>query len=134
MTGDIAPLGHEGAYALLRRAIHKTLIIGILASLVLWVASGWRNAGMMAAGTAISAASLYEWRRLVRFINAKLDKKQTSGSAAVSALFFVLRLTLFGGVIYVSLRCFRGSAIALLCGLGLAVLSLVWEALGLLRN
>jgi hypothetical protein len=134
MTGDIAPLGHEGVHALLRRAIHKTLIIGILASLVLWVASGWRNAAMMASGTAISAASLYEWRRLVRFINAKLDRKQTSGSAAVSAVFFVLRLTLFGGVIYVSLRCFRGSAIALLCGLGLAVLSLVWEALGLLRN
>jgi len=137
MTGEISPLpaiSDEGVQALLRRAIHKTFIIGILVSLALWIASGWRNAAMMAVGTAISAASIYEWRRLVRFINAKLDRKQTSGSAAVSAVFFVLRLAVFAGIIYVSLKCFRGSAIALLCGLGLAVLSLVWEALSLLRN
>ncbi len=120
--------------ALLRRAIRNTLIVGILSSLVLWIASGWRNAAMMATGTAISAASIYEWRRLARFIAAKMDKKQVPRGAFLPVVLFLFRLLIFGGAIYVSLRCFRGSAIALLCGLALAVLSLVWEAVRLLRE
>jgi hypothetical protein len=40
----------------------------------------------------------------------------------------------FAGVIYGSLKVFHGSVVALLVGLGLAVLALVWEALRLLRN
>jgi hypothetical protein len=60
--------------------------------------------------------------------------KETPRGVAIPILFFLFRLMVFAGAIYVSLKCFRGSAIALLCGLGLAVLSLVWEALGLLRN
>jgi hypothetical protein len=52
----------------------------------------------------------------------------------VVAAFFVLRLTLFAGVIYGSLKCFQGSVIALLCGLGLAVLATAWEALRLLKD
>jgi len=120
--------------ALLHRAIRNTLILGVLASVVIWIAATWRDAAMMAAGTAISAASLFEWRRLARFIAAKLEKKQTPRGSAFAIVFFVLRLTVFAGVIYGSLKCFRGSAVALLCGLALAVLTLVWEALGLLRN
>ena len=137
MTDEIehlAGITDEGVEALLHRAIRKTLIIGVLASLALWIASGWRNAAMMATGTAISAASIYEWRRLARLIAAKMDPKQVPRSAFIPVVFFLFRLLIFGGAIYVSLKCFRGSAIALLCGLGLAVLSLVWEALGLLRN
>jgi len=119
---------------LLHRAIRNTLIIGGLAALALWIGSGWRNAAMMGTGTAISAASIYEWRRLARFVAAKMEKKQAPKGAFVPVLFFLFRLLIFAGAIYVSLRCFRGSAIALLCGLGLAVLSLVGEALRLLRN
>jgi hypothetical protein len=127
-------ISDEGVEALLQRAIRKTAVIGTLASLALWIASGWQNAAMMATGTAISAASIYEWRRLARLIAAKMGQKQVSRSALIPVLFFLFRLLIFAGAIYVSLKCFRGSAIALLCGLGLAVLSLVWEALGLLRN
>lgn len=137
MTDEAKPLAgisDDKVEALLRRAIHKTLIVGALASLVLWIASGWRNAAMMAAGTAISAASIYEWRRLARLIAAKMDPKLPPRGASVPIVLFLLRLLIFAGVIYVSLKCFRGSAIALLCGLSLAILSLVWEALGLLRN
>jgi hypothetical protein len=61
-----APITDEDLAALLKRAIRITLVIGILASLALWISSGWRNAAMMATGTAISAASIYEWRRLSR--------------------------------------------------------------------
>lgn len=131
------PLAHltdEGLQALLRRAIRITLIVGLLASLVLWKASGWRDAAMLATGALVSAASILEWRRLIRFLNAKLDQHQAPRGAAVSAVLFVFRLMIFGGALYVSLKCFRGSVVALLCGLGLAVLVMVWEALRLLRG
>ena len=42
----------------------------------------------------------------------------------MAVVFFVLRLTVFAGVIYGSLKCFQGSVVALLCGLGLAVLAI----------
>ncbi len=131
MFSDLTDADLEG---LLHRAIRNTLIFGLLASLVIWKAASWRDAAMMATGTAISAASIFEWRRLARFIAAKLDKKQTPRGSAFAVVFFVLRLTVFAAAIYVSLKCFRGSAVALLCGLALAVLTLVWEALRLLRN
>jgi len=120
--------------AVLRRALRNTLLLGLIPTVALWIASGWRNAAMMATGTAISAASIMEWRRLARFISAKLDRKQPPRGAAVAVLFLVLRLTLFAGAIYVSLKCFRGSAVALLCGLGLAVVVMAWEGLRLLRE
>jgi hypothetical protein len=130
----VTALTDEGLQALLRRAIRITAIVGLLAALVLWKASGWRDGAMMAVGAAISAASISEWRRLIHFINSKLDHQQAPRGVAVSLLFFVLRLTVFTAAIYGSLKCFRGSVIALLCGLGLAVLAMVWEAVRLLRE
>ena len=124
----------EGLEALLQRALRNTLIIGLVSSIVIWIASGWRNAAMMATGTAISAASIYEWRRLARFIVAKMDKKQLPKSAFIPVVLFLFRLLIFAGAIYVSLKCFQGSAIALFCGLALAVLAMVWEAVRLLRD
>jgi len=128
----IAALTDAGLEALLHRAIRITLILGGLAAVVVGFSTGWRNAAMLAAGTAVSAASITEWRRLVRIINAQMDRKQTPRGAAVAAVFFVLRLTVFAAVIYVSLKCFRGSVAALLGGLGLAVVAMAWEAIGLL--
>ena len=137
MTDEIqetAWITDEGLEALLQRAIRNTLTIGLLSSLILWIASGWRTAAMMATGTAISAASIYEWRRLARFISAKLDKKQVPRGAFLPVILFLFRLLIFAGAIYVSLKWFRGSAIALICGLALAVLAIVWEAVRLLRD
>lgn len=133
-THPLAGLTDAGLEALLKRAIRITLVLGLLASLAVWKASSWRNAAMLATGTAISAASILEWQRLIRFINAKLDQKQAPRGAFLAVLFFMLRLILFAGAIYGSLKCFRGSVVALLCGLGLAVLATVWEAIRLLRN
>jgi hypothetical protein len=124
----------EAVDAMLRRAIRITIVLGVLASLILWFASSWRNAAMLAAGAAISVASIFEWQRLIHFINAKLDNKQAPAGTAIAVAFFLLRLLVFAGVIYGSLKCFRGSVAALLCGLGLAVVATVWEALRLLRN
>lgn len=137
MTGQthpVAALTDEALQALLRRAILETLILGLIVSLVLWVASGWRNAAMFAVGAVISAASIFEWQRLIRLFNARLDQKKTPRGAATVVGFFVIRLIVFAGAIYGSLKCFQGSAIALLCGLGLAVVAMAWEALRLLKD
>jgi hypothetical protein len=130
----IVGLTDEALQAMLKRAMLITLGIGLVSSVVLLIASGWRNAAMLAVGALISAASVTEWQRLIRLINAKLDSQKAPRGAALVVSFFMLRLMIFAGVIYVSLKCFQGSAIALLCGLGLAVIAIAWEALRLLRD
>jgi hypothetical protein len=133
-TSPIADISQEAAEALLQRAIRNTLILGLIPALVLLIASGWRNAAMLVTGTLISAGSILEWLRLIRVINAKLNNQKTPRSAPAVVVFFVLRLTVYAGVIYGSLKCFQGSVIALLCGLGLAAMAVGWEALRLLRD
>jgi hypothetical protein len=120
--------------ATLHRAMRNTLILGLVAALVVLIGGGWRNGGMLAVGTAISAASIWEWQRLVRVINARMDRQKTPASTPLVVLFFVLRLTIFAGVIYGSLKCIHGSVVALLFGLGLAVLTIGWESIRLLRD
>jgi len=133
-THPLANLTDEALEALLQRAIRDTLILGLIPALVLLFVSGWRNATMLAVGAAISAASILEWRRLIRFVNAKMDRRKSPHSVARVAVSFVLRRTGFAAAIYGSLRCFHGSVVALLCGLGLAFVTLAWEALQLLRD
>lgn len=137
MTEEIHPIAgltDEALQALLKRAIWITLLLGAVFSLIIVISAGWRNAAMFATGAALSAASILEWQRLIRLFNARLDQKKTPRGAATVVGFFLLRLILFAGVIYGSLKCFQGSAIALLCGLGLAVIAMAWEALRLLKN
>ena len=133
-THPIAELTDEALQALLRRAIRDTLVLGLVVSVILFIASGWRNAAMFAVGAAISAASVFEWQRLIRLFNAKLDQQKTPRGAATVITLFLFRLILFAGAIYGSLKCFQGSAIALLCGLGLAVVAVAWEAFRLLKD
>lgn len=131
---SIVDITDEDQEALLKRAMRNTLILGILSSMAVLIGSGWRSAAMLLTGTLISAASILEWQRLIRVINAKLNSQKTPTSAFAVVLFFVLRLTVFAGVIYGSLKCFHGSIVALLFGLGLAVLAIGWEAIRLLRE
>jgi hypothetical protein len=89
MTEETHPLGgmtDEALQALLQRAIRDTLILGLISAAVLWIASGWRNAAMLAVGTAISAASILEWQRLVRFVNAQLDHQKMPGGSGSHSL------------------------------------------------
>ena len=133
-TNPIIDLTQADLDTMLRRALRNTLILGLVAALAVLIGAGWRSAAMLVTGTLISAASIWEWQRLVRVINARMDKQKTPSSAPVVVLFFVLRLTVFAGVIYGSLKCFQGSVAALLCGLGMAVLAIGWEAIRLLRD
>ena len=130
----ILDIGPEELQGFFQRAMRNTLILGLLSSLAVMIGAGWRNAAMLLTGTLISAASVLEWQRLVRVINAKLDRQKTPRSAPAVVLFFVLRLTVYAVVIYGSLRCFQGSVVALLCGLGLAALAVTWEAIRLLGD
>jgi len=133
-THPLLELPNDAAEVMLQRAMVKTLILGVIASIVLLVASGWRNAAMLMVGALISAASIFEWQRLARLIRAKLEADKTPRSAPAVVVFFILRLVLYAGAIYVSLRCLQGSAVALLCGLGLAALTILWQALRMLLD
>jgi len=130
----ILDITEEAVDALLKRAIRNTLILGLIPSLIILFVSGWRDAAMLATGTLISAGSIFEWQRMIRVIYAKLNQQKTPRSATGVVVFFVLRLTVYAGLIYGSLKCFQGSVIALLCGLGLAALAVGWEAVRLLRD
>jgi hypothetical protein len=133
-THPIVDLTQADLDAMLKRALRNTLILGLIAAVAVTIGSGWRSGAMLATGTLISAASIWEWQRLVRVMNARMDHQKTPASAPVVVLFFVLRLTVFAGAIYGSLKCFRGSVAALLFGLGLAVLAIGWEAIRLMRD
>jgi len=133
-THPIVDLTDDALQAMLQRALWITIVLGVLASAAVAIGSNWRNGAMLLTGAAISAASILEWRHLIRVFNARMDKQRTPGSAAVVVIFFVLRLAVFAGVIYGSLKCFQGSVVALLCGLGLAVMSVGWEVIRLLRE
>jgi hypothetical protein len=133
-THPIVDITNNDLDVMLKRSFRNTLILGGIASAAVLVGGGWRNAAMLLTGTAISAASVLEWQRLIRVINARMDKQRTPASTPVVVLFFVLRLTIFAAVIYGSLKCFHGSITALLCGLCLAVLTIGWEAIRLLRD
>ena len=133
-THPLLELPNDAAEVMLQRAMRNSFILGLVISLILLMASGWRNAAMFMTGALISAGSIFEWQRLAYVIRAKLEDQKTPRSAAAVVVFFLLRLILYAGAIYVSLKCFEGSAVALLCGLGLAALTIVWQALRLLLD
>ena len=133
-THPIADLTDDALLALLKRALWITVVLGLLGAVAVALGSNWRNGAMLLTGAAISAASILEWRHLVRVFVSRMDKNRKPGSAAAVVIFFVIRLAVFAGVIYGSLKCFQGSVVALLCGLGLAVFSVGWEVIRLLRE
>jgi uncharacterized membrane protein len=130
----IAGLTDAALDAMLKRAMRLTAVLGAVLAIIVWIAMTWRDAAMLAVGAAISAASILEWQRLIRLFNARMDRQKTPRGTAAVIGFFLLRLILFGAAIYGSLKCFNGSAIALLFGLSLAIVAMMWEALRLLRD
>ena len=119
--------------AVLRRAFKTTIIIGIVLAVVLTFAYGWQTGALLLAGTVISATGLWEWQRLVAFINARLDNQKSAGAGRVLTT-FILRLLLAGGILYGSLRCLHGSVYALVAGLVLGIFALTVEAVRMIRS
>lgn len=116
-----------------RRALMTTAISGVVLTIVLAVVYGWQTGGLLLAGAVISATGLWEWKRLVAFINARLDNQKATGTGRVVSS-FLLRLLFAGGVLYVSLKCLHGSVYALVAGLVLGVCALTIEALRMIRS
>jgi hypothetical protein len=133
-THPIAGLTDAALESMLKRAIRLTLILGAIGAAILCISSGWRDASMLAVGAVLSAFSILEWQRLIKLFNASLDKQKTPRGAVLVVSLFLLRIVIFAAVIYGSLKCLRGSVIALLCGLALALFAMGWEALRLLRD
>ncbi len=131
LASDISP---DALYAMLWRAMRNTAVAAVLLAIAAWIGSNWRDAAMLAVGGAISAASIYEWLRLARLINARLDRQKSAANTGAVVVFFLLRLLLFAAIIYGSLKWIHGSGVALLCGLALAVTTMGWEALRMLRE
>lgn len=119
--------------AALRRAFRATAIVGVILAVVLAFVYGWRTGALLLIGAVISATGLWEWQRLVAYINARLDKQKTTGAGRVAAT-FLLRLLFAAGLLYVSLRCFHGSIYALVAGLALGVVALTVEAVRMIRS
>ena len=119
--------------AALRRAFKVTAILGVVLAAVLTFIYGWQTGALVLAGTIISATGLWEWQRLVAFINARIDNQRTTGAARVLSTFF-LRLLLAGGILYGSLKCLHGSVYALVAGLALGIFALTVEALRMIRS
>jgi hypothetical protein len=143
------PVGHsivdftfDDLKALLRRAVRLSMVLGAAIALFLWWRMGWQTAALFVVGGAISIASIYEWGRLIRVVGARMDGQEAGKNASqgsglgtgVVVSLFLVRLVLFAGAIYGSLKCFQGSPIALLGGLGLGLVGLVWEAMRVLRQ
>jgi hypothetical protein len=133
-THPIVDLADADLAGMLTRTVRITLILGLIIALILWPTMGWGTAALFAVGAAISVASIFEWGRLIRLFNAKLDQHKAPRGSWLVVTLFLLRLILFAGAIYGSLKCFHGLPIALLCGLALALAGLVWEAVRLLRS
>lgn len=119
--------------AALRRAFKATAIVGAVLAIVLTFVYGWRTGVLLLVGAVISATGLWEWQRLVAFINARLDQQKTTGAGRVATT-FLLRLLFAAGLLYVSLRCLHGSIYALVAGLALGVFALTVEAVRMIRS
>ncbi len=133
---DSFTAGFTDAY--LQRALLRALrLVGIMVLVltpVLWFAIGWQSVMLFFAGAIISAAGIWEGRRLMAALAARIENQPARTNLAVVMMMFVLRLGLAAGLIYVSLRCFAGSVYALLLGICLALIALMAEAFRLVRS
>jgi ATP synthase I subunit len=119
--------------AALMRAIRLTAILAALLFIVLSVTIGWRSGVLLLVGAIISASGLWEWQRLIHAVNARLDQEKNPRPLGPVLTAFFLRLLIAGGLLYGSLKCLQGSALALVAGLALAVVGLSIEAVRLLK-
>ncbi len=120
--------------AALFRAVRNIGILTLIGVPVIWIISGWQSAALFLVGATISAGGIYESRRLIRVVNAKLDNQRSPRSTGFVIAMFLLRLCIAGAALYVSLRCLHGAVYAIIAGLALAMVALSIESVLLTRN
>ena len=141
MAESIAKFTDADARAVITRAVRIVLILGVVGALVTLIKAGWKSALLLLIGAAISATGLWEWRRLMAALTARmepLEGEHIVGARRPSIGFalagFFLRLFAVVTVLYVSLRYLNGSALALAAGLAMGVFALTIEGLRMLRS
>jgi hypothetical protein len=120
--------------AALFRAVRNIGLLALIGLPIILIASGWQSAALFLVGAAIAAGGIYESRRLIRVVNAKLDKQRSPSSTGFVIAMFLLRLFIAGSVLYVSLRWLNGAVYSIIAGLALAVVALSIEAVQVTRN
>jgi hypothetical protein len=118
----------------LRRTMWNIGVLGVVLAVLLTIFYGWRTGLMLLVGAAISLTGIWEWRRMMAAINARLEARQSPHSLTRTILGFVLRLAMAGAVLYGSLKYLEGSIYALVAGLSLAMIMLTVEAFRLLKH
>ena len=141
MAEGLANFSDSDARAVITRAVRIVVLLGVVGALITLVRAGWKSALLLLIGAAISAMGLWEWRRLMAALTARmepLEGEHIVGARRPSIGFalagFFLRLFAVVAVLYVSLRYLNGSAIALAAGLAMGVFALTIEGLRLLRS
>ena len=115
-------------------SIRLLVVFAVVTALIFWWKSSWQSALLVFIGAAISAASLWEWQRLMTAVNERMDAGKNPRPMGRILVGFFARLGLTIVVLYVSLKYLNGTAFALAAGLGLGVLALTVEALRLLKR
>jgi ATP synthase I chain len=115
-------------------SIRLLLVLSVVAATIFWWRSGWQSALLLVVGAAISLTSLWEWLRLMTAINQRMDAGQNPRPMGTILFGFFTRLVLTVAVLYVSLKYLHGTVFALAAGLGLGLLSLLFEASRLLKR
>lgn len=141
MAESLADFTDADARAVITRAVKIVVILGVIGALITLAKAGWKSALLLLIGAAISATGLWEWRRLMAALTARmepLEGEHIVGARRPSIGFalagFFLRLFAVVAVLYVSLRYLNGSALALAAGLAMGVFALTIEGLRLLRS
>lgn len=129
------------ARAVIARSVKIVAVLAVIGVVPAWIKGGWRSALLLLIGAVIAGSGLWEWRRLMAALTARMEplpgehivgaRRPSIGFALVG---FFLRLFVVIVVLYVSLKYLNGSALALAAGLAMGVIALTIEGLRLLRS
>jgi len=129
-----AALTDADVRSVMTSAVRLLVVLAAVAAALFCWRAGWPSAVLVLVGAAISAMSLWDWLRLSTAINRRMDAGHAPRPVGAVIFGFVTRLALTLAVLYVSLRYLHGTVLALAAGIALGLLSLLIEALRLLRH
>jgi hypothetical protein len=115
-------------------ALKLLAVLTVVATALFWWRAGWQSAALLLVGAAISAASLWEWLRLMTAVMERMDIGGPARPMGMLLVGFFLRLGLTVVILYVSLKYLNGTVFALVAGIALGVISLSFEAIRLMRR
>ena len=114
-------------------SIRLLVVFAVVTAAIFWWKSSWQSGVLVFIGAAISAASLWEWLRLMTAVMVRMDGGEKARPLTMVLLGFFLRLGLTVVLLYVSLKVLNGSVYALAAGLALGVFALTVEGLRLMK-